>query len=60
MTDGQTIVVWDKRHTISVYQKSKKVWGAVGEYMGERLEGKGSSRASAVKHWAEAARSRGN
>jgi hypothetical protein len=37
------VQVWDKPHEISVYQKSKSVWIAVGEYMGERLETKGVS-----------------
>ena len=50
-----TVLVWDKPHEISVDQKSKSVWIAVGEYMGERLETKGSSESSALKHWREAA-----
>jgi hypothetical protein len=44
--------VWDKPYEISVYQKSKSVWIAVGEYMGERLETKGSSKSAAVEHGA--------
>ena len=55
-----TVLVWDKPHEISAYQKSKSVWIAVGEYMGERLETKGPSESAAVKHWREAARYKGN
>jgi hypothetical protein len=33
-----TVKVWDKPHIITVYQKSKTVWIAVGEYMGRRIE----------------------
>ena len=55
-----TIRVWDEPQEVSVYQKSKSVWIASGEYMGERLEAKASSESAAVKHWQEAARYRGN
>jgi hypothetical protein len=55
-----TVKVWDKPHIITVYQKSKTVWIAVGEYMGRRIEVKGSSASSAAKWWAEAARYHGN
>jgi hypothetical protein len=54
------VTVWDKRHTIEVYQKSKSVWIAVGSYMGQHIEVKSSSASSAAKLWAEAARYRGN
>jgi hypothetical protein len=56
----RTVQIWDQPHVISVYQKSKSVWIAVGDYMGQRFEVKGSSPTSAAKHWAEAARYRGN
>ena len=55
-----TVLVWGKPQEISVYQKSKSVWIAVGAYMGERVETKGASETAAVKHWREAARYRGN
>lgn len=45
---------------ISVYQKSKSVWIAVGTYMGERVESKGTSESSAAAHWAAAAKYKGN
>ena len=56
----RTVQVWDKPYEITVHQKSKSVWIAVGEYMGERIEAKGSSESAAVKHWREAARYKGN
>jgi hypothetical protein len=36
------------------------VWVALGDYMGERMEVKGSSADVAAKHWIEAARLQGN
>jgi hypothetical protein len=56
----QTVRVWDETQEITVYQKSKSVWIAVGDYMGERLEVKASSASSAGKHWHDAARYKGN
>jgi hypothetical protein len=47
-------------YEITVYQKSKVVWIAVGEYMGERLETKGNSEGTALERWREAARYKGN
>jgi hypothetical protein len=47
-------------HTITVIQKSKTVWFAVGDYRGERIEVKGTSAKNAAKYWVEAARYRGN
>jgi hypothetical protein len=57
-----TIVVrvWDKPCEITVYQKSKTVWIAVGEYMGKTIETEGSSQRAAAMHWKEAARYAGN
>jgi len=60
MTQKTTVIVWDKPYEISVYQKSKTVWIAVGEYMGGRIETKGSSQSAAAAHWREAARYKGN
>jgi hypothetical protein len=48
--------VWGKSYEIRVYQKSKTVWIAVGEYKGERIEVKGRSSRSAVMAWRDAAR----
>jgi hypothetical protein len=54
------VTVWSQSHTASVYQKSKSVWVAVGDYMGERIETKGSSAGSALTAWKNAATYRGN
>ena len=54
------VEVWSKRYEITVYQKSKSVWIAAGDYMGHRVEVKGSSANSAATHWKDAARYRGN
>jgi hypothetical protein len=54
------VKVWEKPCEITVHQKSKTVWIAVGEYMGDRIETKGSSQSSAAAHWREAARYKGN
>jgi hypothetical protein len=55
-----SVTVWNKTHEIEVYQKSKSVWIAVGEYMGERLETKGRTQSQAAGAWREAARYKGN
>jgi hypothetical protein len=54
------VKVWDKPHEITVYQRSKTVWIAAGDYMGERIESKGSSQSAAAAHWREAARYKDN
>ena len=53
----RTVHVWAIPHVISVYQKSKTVWVAIGDYMGERIEIEGSS-ANVTAKWVEAARLR--
>ena len=55
----RTVYVWAIPHVVTVYQKSKTVWAAVGDYMGERIEVEGSSADVAAK-WVEAARLRDN
>lgn len=54
-----TVLVWDKPYMVSVRQKSKTVWLAVGEYRGERFEVKGRTESQAVADWREAARYKG-
>ena len=53
------VEVWETDFEITVYQKSKAVWIAVGQYKGKRLQTKGPTRQSAVARWREAARYRG-
>lgn len=55
-----TVRVWGTPHKVTVYQKSKTVWIAVGEYRGERIEVKSQSQGSALKLWSETARYMGN
>ena len=55
----RTVYVVTIPHVITVYQKSKTVWVAVGDYMGERIEVQGSS-ANVAANWVDAARFRGN
>ena len=55
-----TVTVWDRQYEISVYQKSKSVWVAVGTYEGQHIEVKGRSQSQAVSSWREAARYKGN
>ena len=51
--------VWGQPQQVSVYQKSKSVWIAVGHYLGELVEVKGRSESQALMLWRETARYRG-
>ena len=53
------ITVWNETCSVTTYQKSKSVWMAVGEYMGQTKEIKGSSAGSALSAWKEWARYKG-
>ena len=55
-----TVLVWNEPQEVSVYQRSKSVWVASGEYMGKPIVEKGSSEAAAVMHWRKTATYRGN
>lgn len=54
------VQVWDRPYQITVYQKSKSVWVAVGTYMDQRVEVKGRSESQAIASWRAAARYKGN
>jgi hypothetical protein len=56
----QRVYVWDEPVEIDVYQKSKTVWIAVGEYKGKHHEVKRSTRGAAAKGWADAAKYHSN
>lgn len=56
----RTVSVWNEPWKITVYQKSKTVWIAVGDYKGGPIEVKGSSEGSAIAAWKEEARYRSN
>ena len=60
MSVHHNVEVWGKSYTITTHQRSKSVWIAVGEYMGETIEVKDRSKATAIKLWREAARYKGN
>ena len=55
-----TAYVWGKPYTVTTYQKTKSVWIAVGEYMGETIQTKGRTKGAAVKRWKERAHFKGN
>jgi hypothetical protein len=55
-----TVQVSNRSYEVSVYQKSKTVWIAVGDYEGERIEVKGRSEAQALGNWRDSATYKGN
>ena len=59
MEREHTVQVWNQPQQVTVYQKSKSVWIAIGTYMGERVEVKGCTETQALGNWREAARYRG-
>jgi hypothetical protein len=46
-----TVKIWDKLQTITVEQKSKSVWVAVGDYRGESIRVQDRSESTALKRW---------
>lgn len=56
----RTVYVWSKPYEITIFQKSKTVWIAAGQYMGAHVEVKGTTATAAEKHWREAAMYKGN
>lgn len=50
----------DEPCEITVVQKSKSVWIAVGQYMGKEVRVQGRSESNAVAKWRDAAHYRGN
>ena len=59
MEREHTVQVWNQPQQVTVYQKSKSVWIAVGTYLGERVEVKGRTESQALGQWREAARYKG-
>jgi hypothetical protein len=45
------VTVWNEVCTVTVYQKYKTVWIAVGDYMGETKEIKDRSPGTALTAW---------
>jgi hypothetical protein len=54
-----TVVVWDKEYNVECYQRSKSVWVASGEYMGEHHSTTDRSARSAAARWREWAHYKG-
>jgi Zn-finger nucleic acid-binding protein len=54
------VVVWGEQVEVDVYQRSKTVWIARGEYNGKSYEGKASTPGAAAKAWADAAKYHSN
>ena len=54
------VTSWDEKIEITVAQKSKSVWIAVGNHIGRIVEVKGRSESTAIALWRDAARYRGN
>lgn len=54
------VTVWDEKIEITIVQKSKSVWIAVGQYLGKEVRVQGRSANSAARLWIDAARYRGN
>jgi hypothetical protein len=52
----QTVKVWGTSQEIDVRKRSKTVWIAVGDYMGQRIEAKGRTQSQAINKWLAAAR----
>lgn len=55
----RTVQVWGQPQKVDVWQKSKAVWVASGDYMGQPIETQDRSAGAALKRWREAATSRG-
>lgn len=60
MTAIHTVDISGAICTVTVRQKSQRVWVAVGDYMGDLVRVQDRSEESAVTQWQEMATSRGN
>jgi len=60
MSTQRTVIVWGKPQVVSVDRRSKSVWVAVGDYMGEPITVQDRSESAALKRWREAATYKGN
>ena len=54
------VTVWGQSVTVSVYQKSKSVWIASGDYLGKDITTQDRTASTALKRWKEAATYAGN
>ena len=53
------VTVWGEPIMIDVYQRSKSVWVASGEYLGHSIQTTDRSASTAAKRWQEAAKYKG-
>lgn len=53
------VMVWSKPYEVTTYQKSKSVWVATGEYMGESHSTTGQTEGAAIIRWREWAQYKG-
>lgn len=56
MAGETTVKVHGRDIAISVHQRSKTVWVASGEYMGQVISVTGRTQTQAISQWREAAR----
>lgn len=55
----QRVIVWGEPIMVDVHQRSKSVWVARGEYMGQHIETTDRTASTAATRWQEAARYKG-
>jgi hypothetical protein len=48
--------IWSREVEITLYHQYETVWIAYGDYMGERIQCKGSTKGAAISSWIEATR----
>ena len=58
--EERAVRIRDKVYFVMISQIANRVWVAVGDCMGKRIEGAGSSANDAAKGWVAAARRRGH
>ncbi|MGC2075978.1 MAG: hypothetical protein WA728_08105 [Xanthobacteraceae bacterium] len=58
-SEEHIVHIHDLPHTITISQRSKIAWVAVGEYTGTYIEAMGPSAAGAARRWVAAARCKG-
>lgn len=51
MTRNIPVIVWGKPHQVTVEQRSKSVWIASGDYMGQSHQTTGRSATQAANQW---------
>jgi hypothetical protein len=57
---NERVEVSGKFYEVSVYQEAPSKFTAIGEFLGEYLQGKGPTRGSAIRRWKEQASFKAN